>query len=150
NEFRKAKDEAEDNPVMRQEAWDHLLALDEWPVRTRQMTLDLTNGVKSIFRDIAPFVAPWEDRFTARTGDDNLEVTWQGRAIVGRVGMRDLARVASEGLSLHSIDSDQSDLDFAVFIATKPLSGIDISKLIAIRKDPRILFWSPGDLTSEE
>jgi hypothetical protein len=150
NEFRRAKDEAEANPAMRQEAWEHLLALDEWPVRTRQMTLDLTSGVKSIFRDIAPFVAPWEDRFTARTGDQNKEVTWQGRAISGLVGMRDLGRIASEGLSLPPIDSDQTDLDFAAFIGTKPLSPQEVSRLIAVRKDPRVLFWTPGELTVEE
>ena len=58
-EFKKARDEAEANEVLRQEAWDHLLALDEWPVRTRQMTFDMAGGVRSIFRDIAPFVGPW-------------------------------------------------------------------------------------------
>ena len=150
NEFRRAKDEAEANQAMRNEAWEHLLALDEWPVKTRQMTLDLTSGVKSIFKDIAPFVAPWEDRFTARTGDQNLEVTWQGRAITGLVGMRDLGRVASEGMALPPIDSDQSERDFAVFIGTKPISAQDINKIIGIRKDPRTLLWTPGDLSVEE
>ncbi|MDT4896817.1 MAG: hypothetical protein QOH25_1894 [Acidobacteriota bacterium] len=150
NEFRKAKDEAEANQAMRQEAWDHLLALDEWPVRTRQMTLDLSSGVKSIFRDIAPFVAPWEDRFTARTGDQSLEVVWQGRAITGLIGMRDLSRVAAEGLALPPIDSDQTDRDFAVFIGAKPASPQEVGRLVAVRKDPRILFWTPGDLTVEE
>jgi hypothetical protein len=94
NEFRKAKDEAESNPVMLREAWDHLLALDEWPVRTRQMTLDLASGVKSMFRGIAPFVGPWEDRLTTHAGDSPLEVTWQGRAITGLIGMRDLSRTS--------------------------------------------------------
>jgi len=57
---------------MQKEAWDHLLALDEWPVRTRQMTIDLSSGVRSTFRDIAPFIAPWEDKGAVRSGDQNL------------------------------------------------------------------------------
>lgn len=150
DEFQKARDEAESNEVMQQEAWDHLLALDEWPVRTRQMTLDLSGGVKSVFRDIAPFVAPWEDRDRARAGDQEAEIVWQGRQIQGRVGMRDLSRMASDSLPLPGIDSDQSDHDFAVFIGTRPATAKAVKKFLVQRKDPRTILWVPGELTSDE
>jgi len=100
DEFQKARDEAESNEAMQKEAWDHLLALDEWPVRTRQMTIDLSSGVRSTFRDIAPFIAPWEDKGAVRSGDQNLDVVWQGRQITGRVGMRDLGRMFSDSQAL--------------------------------------------------
>ncbi|MBE3050154.1 hypothetical protein IMZ48_48190 [Candidatus Bathyarchaeota archaeon] len=148
--FQKARDEAEANELMRQEAWEHLLALDEWPVKTRQMTIDLSNGVKSIFRDIAPFLGPWEDRGSSRHGDQTLEVVWQGRHTAGLVAMRDLVRVASENLPLPPVDSDQTDLDFAVFVSTKSVPPKAIKKLLDQRKDGRVLLWSPGDLTTEE
>jgi hypothetical protein len=148
-EFQKARDEAEANQLMRQEAWGHLLALDEWPVKTRQMTIDLASGVKSIFRDIAPFVGGWEDK-KGQLKDQTLEVVWQGRQIEGLISMRDLAKSASEGLPLPPINSDQTDLDFAVFVSTKPVVPKSAKKLLEQKKDPRILLWSPGELTTEE
>lgn len=150
DEFRKARDEAEAHEVMLREAWEHLLALDEWPVRTRQMTIDLSSGVKSIFRDIAPFVAPWEERSSSRHGDQELEINWNGRQISGQVGMRDFARLAHDNLPLPPIESDQTDLDFGVFIATRPATHEVISKILLQRKDPRLLLWTPGELTHEE
>ena len=149
-EFRKARDEAESNEAMLKEAWDHLLALDEWPVRTRQMTIDLSGGVRSIFRDIAPFIAPWEDRTGARSGDQILDVIWQGRQISGRVSMRDVSRMASENQILPAIDSDQSDLDFSVCVGTRHVANAAVAKLIERRKDPRIIVWIPAELTQEE
>jgi len=150
DEFSKARDEAESNEAMQKEAWDHLLALDEWPVRTRQMTIDLSSGVRSTFRDIAPFIAPWEDRGASRSGDQNLDVIWQGRQISGRVGMRDLGRMFSDNLPLPPIESDQTDLDFAVYIGTRHVADASVLKLIERRKDPRVLLWTPAELTQEE
>ena len=150
DEFRKARDEAESNEKLVQEAWDHLLALDEWPVRTRQMTLDLSNGVKSIFREVAPFVGPWEDKTAIRRGDQHLELAWQNRQIAGLVGMRDLGRIVSDNLPLPAVDSDQTDLDFAVFVGTKPVQHEAVAKLIARRKDPRVAFWVPASLSAED
>ncbi|MBI4774968.1 MAG: hypothetical protein HY788_12455 [Deltaproteobacteria bacterium] len=150
DEFSKARDEAESNEAMQKEAWDHLLALDEWPVRTRQMTIDLSSGVRSTFRDIAPFIAPWEDRGAARSGDQNLDVIWRGRQISGRVGMRDLGRMFSENLPLPPIESDQTDLDFAVYIGARHVADTSILKLVERRKDPRVLLWTPAELTQEE
>ncbi len=150
DEFSKARDEAESNEAMQKEAWDHLLALDEWPVRTRQMTIDLSNGVRSTFREIAPFIAPWEDRGAVRSGDQNLDVAWQGRQITGRVGMRDLGRMFAENQSLPPIESDQTDLDFAVYIGTRHVADASVLKLIERRKDPRVLLWTPAELTQEE
>ena len=114
-EFRKARDEAESNELMQKEAWDHLLALDEWPISTRQMTIDLSNGVRSIFRDISSFMAPWKDRGSGRSGDQEIDVNWQGRQVSGLIGMRDLGRVHAEKQMLPTIDSDQTERDFAVF-----------------------------------
>jgi len=150
SEFSKARDEAESNEAMLREAWGHLLALDEWPVRTRQMTIDLSSGVRSTFRDIAPFVAKWEDRGAVRSGDQNLDVVWQGRQITGRVGMRDLWRMFSENQVLPAIDSDQTDLDFAVYIGTRHVADASVLKLIERRKDPRVILWTPAELTQEE
>lgn len=150
DEFSKARDEAESNEAMQKEAWDHLLALDEWPVRTRQMTIDLSNGVRSTFREIAPFIAPWEDRGAVRSGDQNLDVAWQGRQITGRVGMRDLGRMFAENQALPPIESDQTDLDFAVYIGTRHVADASVLKLIERRKDPRVLLWTPAELTQEE
>jgi hypothetical protein len=150
DEFSKARDQAESNEAMLKEAWDHLLALDEWPVRTRQMTIDLSSGVRSMFRDVAPFIAPWEDRKSARYGQQDLDIVWRGREISGRVSMRDLARMASENLVLPAIESDQTDLDFAVYVATRPASSASLLKLLDRRKDPRIIFWTPAELTQED
>jgi len=149
-EFQKARDAAEGNAAILKEAWNHLLALDEWPVRTRQMTIDLSNGVKSIFRDVSPFIAPWENSHTSRSGDTTLEITWQGRQVFGRIGMRDLSRIAAEKQALAPIDSDQSDLDFAVYIGLKPVKNAVIADLLEYQKDPRITLWCPDELTPEE
>lgn len=150
DEFRKAKDEAEANKAMQHEAWEHLLALDEWPVRTRQMTIDLSSGVKSIFREISPFVGPWEDRSSAKAGDQELEITWQGRQTVGLGGMRDLARIVSENGRLPGVDSDQTDRDFCLFVSSRPLAAEQATKLVERTKDPRVLYWTPGELRTEE
>lgn len=149
-EFEKARMEAESNLLMQHEAWNHLLALDEWPVRTRQMTIDLSNGVSSIFRDIAPFIGPWEDRSKARAGPQNLSVNWQNRQIAGRIEMLELGRVVSDGLILPAISSPETDLDFAAFIGTKPLDQSTINRILLMRNDPRVIIWSPDDLTAEE
>jgi hypothetical protein len=149
-EFKKARDEAEANKAMQQEAWDHLLALDEWPVRTRQMTFDMAGGVRSIFRDIAPFIGPWEDKSSAKTGDQSIDITWQGRQISGVIGMRDLLKLSSDLGNLPELATDQSHHDFAAYISTKTVASDVCQKLLTQRNDPRILLWSPDDLTAQE
>lgn len=146
NEFRKARDEAESNEVILKEAWEHLLALDEWRIQTRQMTIDLARGVKSPFGDIAPSASP----SNGRSREQTLDIIWQGRQISGLVAMRDLGRLASEGTSLPPIDSAETDHDFAVFIGTRPSPQDSVNKIIAGRKDPRMLIWGGGELTHEE
>jgi hypothetical protein len=149
-EFQKARDEAETDEVMVNEAWEHLLALGEWPVKTRQMTIDLSNGIRSIFRDVAPFTGPWEDHGASHRADQTLEINWRGRQTAGLIGMRDLGRMVSEKSPLPAIDTDQTDRDFAVFVGIRPTSQQVVSKLLERRKDPRVIFWTPGDLTHEE
>ena len=136
-EFSKARDLAESNELMQREARDQLLALDVWTVKTRQMTLDLSNGVRSIFLEIA-------------TKAQELEINWQGRQTFGSVGLKDLGQVATDDLPLPEVDSAQTDHDFAVFIGKKPIPFATVTKLLARRKDPRVLIWTPDEFTSEE
>jgi len=150
DEFQKARDEAESNELIQKEAWEHLLALDEWPVKTRHMTIDLSSGVKSMFRSIAPFIAPWEDMPPKRIKELTLEVNWNGRQTFGLVSMRHLGKMVLENIPLPPISSDESERDFAVFVGTRPISSEVISKLMLQRKDSRILFWTPDRLKPEE
>ena len=150
DEFQKARNEAETNQLMQREAWEHLLGLDEWPIRTRQMTIDLSSGVKSIFRDVAPLVGPWDDKRAGRSTDPEIELNWQGRVVTGLLGMRDFVRVANENLRLPLVDSDESDRDFAMFISSRPAKPDIIRTLIERINDGRILFWTPAELHSDE
>ncbi|HOC54133.1 MAG TPA: DUF6079 family protein [Verrucomicrobiota bacterium] len=150
SEFKKARDEADANEVLQQEAWKHLLALDEWPVRTRQMTFDMAGGVRSIFRDISDFVAPWEDKSTAKAGDQAIDITWQGRQITGLVGMRDLPKLQADNQNLPEISTDQTFYDFAAYISTRTAPDDVAQKLLARRNDPRVIIWTPAELTSQE
>lgn len=150
DEFRKARDEAESNELMQKDAWDHLVALDAWPIKTRLMTIDLANGNSSIFRDISPFIGPWEDHSSVKAGDQTLDITWQGRTISGLVGMRDLGKLAADNTPLPAISSDETDNDFEVIVGTKPVGNEAVIKLLTTRKDPRIIVWTPADLNSEE
>ena len=147
DEFQKARDAAESNEAMQKEAWEHLLALDEWPVRTRQMTIDLSGGVRSIFRGIA---AHPDDKGAFHSQDRELEAVWQGRQIAGRVGMRDFGRMAAESQPLPPVETDQSDLDFAVYVGIRHVPEASVLKLIERRKDPRVLLWTPSEQTQEE
>lgn len=137
DEFRKARDEAEADEHARLEAWTTLLALDEWPVRTRQMTIDLASGSRSLFRAIAP------------RGEQPLPVIWAGRQIEGMVSMRDLHRLAADNGQLPAIDTEQ-DRDFAVVVATRPTASDIVTRLINQRNDPRLLVWVPDEPTTEE
>jgi hypothetical protein len=137
DEFRKARDEAEADEQARQEAWAALLTLDEWPVRTRQMTIDLANGSRSLFREIAP------------RGEQPLQVIWSGRQIEGLVCMRDLNRLAAESGQLPIVETDR-DRDFVVVVAARPASPATVDQLLRQRNDQRVLVWVPEELTSEE
>jgi hypothetical protein len=150
DEFSKARNEAESNEQMRKEAWDHLLALDEWPVKTRQMTIDLSNGIRSIFREIAPFVGSWEQQNLIGNVDLDLEVTWLGRQVTGFVAMRDLAKVVADNLRLQPIESDRTDRDFALFVSSRATEAKHIVSLLARYKDSRAIFWTPDDLHTDE
>ncbi len=105
---------------MQRDAWEHLLALKEWHIRTRQMTIDLSSGVRSVFRDVAPFFTSWEDRGSERSGDQNLDIVWQGRQITGRVAMRDFGGFFRNP-SIATIESDQYDLDFRL-LSSRPVA----------------------------
>ncbi len=147
-EFRKARDEVEANEARQREAWEFLLSLDEWPVQTRQMTLDLSGGVKSMFREIAP--APGPARLGARLDEQTVEVTWRGRRVAGRVAMADLARMAADNTPLRKVESSETDLDFALYVSSRPAPAQSVVKLLASCGDPRVILWTPAELSSEE
>jgi hypothetical protein len=56
----------------------------------------------------------------------------------------------SDNQPLPPIESDQTDLDFAVYIGTRHVADTSILKLIERRRDPRVLLWTPAELTQEE
>lgn len=150
DEFKKARDEAEANPAMLKEAWDHLVALDTWPIRTGKMTIDLAYGNSSLFCDISPFIGPWEDKALAKAGDQIFEITWQGKTVSGMVCMRDLARLSTDKIHLPAINTDETDFDFQFIVGTKYVTHDIVEKLLEFRKDPRNIIWSPADPTLEE
>jgi hypothetical protein len=135
--FQKARAEAEQNEVLRRQAWEALLALDGWQITTRLMTLDLAYGIRSIFRDIAP------------ASQKDLSLKWHGREITGRVFMRDLLDIAKRRAPLPSINSAETGLDYAVFVSATPAAD-QLDTLIVTKKDSRVLFWSPDGLTASE
>jgi len=135
--FQKARAEAEDDEIQRRYAWEALLELDGWQVATRLMTLDLAYDIRSIFRDIAP------------RSQKDITLKWHGREITGRAYMRDLLDIAKRGAPLPSINSAETGLDYAVFISSTP-AGSQLDQLVEAKKDPRVLFWAPDDLTPSE
>lgn len=149
-EFIRERNEAEQNEKMLDEAWHHLLSLDKWTIKTYKTTYDLSHGVKSIFWNISPNKGPWQNEDLTRKGDQSLTVLWKNRKIEGLLGMRDLTRIASENRALPTIESSETDHDFAVFISTHPMDQSLIDKLLVQRKDPRLIIWTPGELTDQE
>ena len=146
-EFEAARAEAEESEVMRWAAWDHLLALDRWHIRVQQATLDLSNGVDSLFRTMAPL----PDSPGSRAGQDtNLEVNWQGRPVTGRVGVRNLGEIIRSAVSLPGVDTPETDHDFFVYVSSRPMDFSAVQKLFANTKDPRVLVWTPAPPGVEE
>ncbi len=144
-EFAKARDEAEANELMLRQAWDHLLSLDHWEIRTRQMTLDLTHGYEPLFQGYAPPI----DR-PSLGQEPSLDVIWLGRQVTGKVRMTDLSHLGSDSQLLPPIETDATDHDFAVYISTRPVSDLHVNKLLKGRKDPRLIIWSPAELNADE
>lgn len=135
--FQKARSEVEQNQVYQRDAWHQLLSLDGWRIETNFLTLDLASDIQSLFREIAP------------ESQKDYTVKWHGREITGRVYMRNLLDVAKRDAPLPSINSAETNLDYAIFISNKPV-GSDLEKLIKTKTDPRALYWSPDKLTPAE
>ncbi len=135
--FQRARAEAEQNEVLRLQAWEALLALDGWQVTSSLMTLDLAYGLKSIFRDVAP------------SSQKDYTIKWHGREINGRVYMRDLLDISTRNAMLPNINSPETGLDFSVYISSMPAVS-ELAKLVENKKDGRILFWSPDALTATD
>ena len=135
--FEKARNQAEGHQVQQRNAWEKLLGLEDWKIESPILTINLTQGVKSIFRGVAP------------AEQKDIEVSWHNRTIKGRVSMRDLLDIAGKQVPLPSLNTAETDLDFAVFISSKPC-GDKVAELAKRVKDTRALFWTPGTLTQSE
>lgn len=142
-EFEKARNEAESNEKMWLEAWDFLLGLSRWPVRTRQMTIDLANGAMSLFHEIAPTLA-------GSSKEQAFEIEWHRRQIVGVIRMRDLLRPSNDFDTLPQLRTDESEHDFAVHVSTRQVPLAQIEKMLRTRSDPRILLWTPAPFNEDE
>src|SRR5262249_48169345 len=70
--FEKARNQAEGHQAKQRQAWERLLGLDDWKIESPILTINLTQGVKSIFRGIAP------------ADQEDIEVNWHSRTIQGR------------------------------------------------------------------
>lgn len=135
--FDKALAMATENSLEQQQAWEALLAFAEWDVSTALMTMDLTFGIRSLFHEIAP------------DNQVDLIIKWHNREITGRVYMRNLLQESQRNNPLPTINSDQTDLDFAVFISSSS-TGTHITKLLQSKNDQRVLFWTPAELLPAE
>jgi hypothetical protein len=143
--FDRAHAEAESNELMQKEAWQHLIALGEWKAKTRTMTLDLSNGNRSIFYSYAPLSFAGTD--SNRDVKRDIEVSWLNKEITGRIEMMDLMR--SERV-IPPLETEQTDYDFAVIIGTSTIPDDKIPQIIRARKDRRIIIWTPGELSHED
>jgi hypothetical protein len=135
--FQKARGRAENSEVQQRDAWNQLLGLDGWGIKTSLLTMDLARNIKSLFRGIAP------------AEQKDFEIEWHGRMIKGRVYMRDLLDIASKGQALPPINSADTDHDIAVFISNRHC-GDKVNELAKKVGDSRTLFWTPSQLTSQE
>jgi len=135
--YHKARAQAEGSEVQQRQAWDQLLALESWDIQTPLMKLDLAYETKSIFRQIAP------------NEQKQYEIEWHGRTIKGTVYMRDLSDVAKNLSPLPPVNSPDTDQDFAVFISNRPC-GDKVADIAARVKEPRALYWTPGELSQAE
>lgn len=135
--FNKARSEAEGDEIRQRQAWDQLLALESWDITTPLMNMDFSYGNKSIFHQIAP-------------AEQNVfDLEWHGRSIKGTVYMRDLGDIAKNKSPLPPINSPDTDHDFAVFISNRPCKE-HIASIADRIKDPRVLYWSPDELSPSE
>jgi len=141
--------EADSNELMLSEAWEHLLGLDEWIVKTRKMTYILNQHINSIFHEIMPTKIHGSVGDKKR-GDQDIEILWENKKTSGIVGIRDLRRIAADNKPLPSIESYERGQDFAVFISTHPVDEDTIGKYLIKHGDPRLILWVPDEMTKDE
>lgn len=135
--FEKARNQADGHQAKQRQAWERLLGLEDWKIESPLLTINLAQGVKSIFRGIAP-----------ADGQD-IEVSWHNRTIKGRVAMRDLLDAATKLTPLPALNTAETDLDFIVYVSSR-LCGEKVAELAKRAKDPRVLFWTPDSLSPSE
>lgn len=143
--FERARTEAESHEIMQKEAWQHLIALGEWRVKTRTMTIDLSNGNKSIFYSYAPLSFAGTDG--SRDVKRDIEISWLNKEIAGRVEMLDLMR---SDRVIQPLETEQTNYDFGVIIGISTIPDDKIPQIVKARKDRRIIIWTPGEFTHEE
>ena len=135
--FEKARNQAEGHQAKQRQAWERLLGLDDWKIESPILSINLTQGVKSIFRGIAP------------ADHKDIEVNWHNRTIQGRIAMRDLLDIAGKHIPLPPLNTAETDHDFIVYVSSRPC-GDKVADLARRVKDPRILFWTPDALNPSE
>jgi hypothetical protein len=135
--FDLARAAAASDAAQQRRAWEALLALESWELRTPRLRTDLACGTVSIFHRIAP------------AEQTTCQLPWHGRLIKGIVYMRNLAEAASQQADWPPIDSADTGHDFAVFISDRPC-GDRVAELAAGSQEPRALYWSPAELTPTE
>ena len=101
------------------------------------MKIDLSNGVRSIFRDLKP-------------GIKKQTLKWKGREIDGQIHLSDLAKFAGDALSIPPVNTEDTEEDFAVHISTKAVSRRPSRSWSRAPRTRAFLFWCPDELTTEE
>ncbi|HPZ07992.1 MAG TPA: hypothetical protein PL110_07755 [Candidatus Eremiobacteraeota bacterium] len=135
--YSKVLDEVKKSEIMQRKAWEYLLCLGEWKSFSNIVFFELFQNNQSIFNKFAP------------SGQEDVSIIWHGRKIHGRIFMRDLPDIYNRNENLPSLDTFSSGLDFFVFISSAPCEQM-LKKLASTTKDPRIIFWSPAELTPSQ
>jgi len=135
--FNKARMEAEQSKLLQDQAWEFLLRLKSWEIKSSFGVVDLVQGKRSIFAEVAS------------SSQQKLKIQWHKREIAGSVLMRDLLEIAKNRAVVPMLDSSSNDEDFAVYISSDPCEA-QLHQLAVNQKDARILFWSPAAATATE
>ncbi len=135
--FQKARGHAENSEVKQRDAWQQLLGLEGWEIKTSLLTLDLARGSNPFSGELPP-----PNRRTLRLSGT------VGRSRGGPTCVI-CSRSPAKGQALPAINTADSDHDFAVFISNRPC-GDKVTDLAKKVGDPRTLFWTPAPLTPQE
>jgi len=96
---------------------------------------DDKSKTQSLFAQVAP------DKIV------NMEFLWHNQERRGRVGMRDLS---DPSVMLPYLNTPDTDDDFLLMICARPVPDEQLQKLLSKVDDPRVVLWTPRDLTTDE